>query len=150
MIVKQGKVAVFSSENGFKIVKFSLCTIAVFSSTMVFAAINDGVSARISPVGDFCMAGGSCAVAPVVVASGPRSGEDIYGKSCIACHSSGAAGAPKLGDVAGWAPRIGQGINTLYTHAISGFNGMPAKGLCMDCSDDEIKVTVDYMVSKSQ
>ena len=79
-----------------------------------------------------------------------KSGEDIYGKSCIACHGSGAAGAPKLGDIAGWVPRIGQGIDTLYTHAIKGFNGMPAKGLCMDCSDDEIKVAVDYMVSKSQ
>jgi cytochrome c5 len=63
------------------------------------------------------------------------------------CHSSGAAGAPTLGDIAGWAPRIGQGIDTLHTHAIS---DMPAKGLCMDCSDDEIKVTVDYIVSKSQ
>ncbi|MFT6222026.1 MAG: cytochrome c5 [Candidatus Endobugula sp.] len=150
MIVKQGEVAVFSSKKGLKIVKFGLCAIAVFTSAMVFAAVKDEVSARLSPVGDLCMAGDSCAAAPVVVASGPRSGEDIYGKSCIACHSSGAAGAPKLGDVAGWAPRIGQGIDTLYTHAISGFNGMPAKGLCMDCSEDEIKVTVDYMVSKSQ
>jgi cytochrome c5 len=141
---------VFSSKKGLKVAKVGLCAIAVFVSAIAFAAVKDEVNARLSPVGDLCMAGDSGAAAPVVVASGPRSGEDIYGKSCIACHGSGAAGAPKLGDVAGWAPRIGQGIDTLYTHAISGFNGMPAKGLCMDCSEDEIKVTVDYMVTKSQ
>jgi len=130
--------------------KVGLSVLAVFASAIAFAAVKDDVSTRLSPVGDLCMAGDTCAAAPVVVASGPRSGEDIYGKSCIACHASGAAGAPKLGDVAAWAPRIGQGIDALYTHAIQGINGMPAKGLCMDCSDDEIKVTVDYMVSKSQ
>ena len=140
----------FLSKKGLKIAKLGLFAIAVFASAIAFAAVKDEMNARLSPVGDMCMAGDSCAAAPVVVASGPRSGEDIYGKSCIACHASGAAGAPKLGDVASWAPRIGQGVDTLYTHAIQGFNGMPAKGLCMDCSEDEIKVTVDYMVSKSQ
>jgi cytochrome c5 len=141
---------VFLNKQGFKIVKLGLCAIAVFASAIAFAAAKDDISSRLLPVGELCMAGDTCAAAPVVVASGPRSGEDIYGKSCIACHGSGAAGAPKLGDIAGWMPRIGQGIDTLYTHAIKGFNGMPAKGLCMDCSDDEIKVAVDYMVSKSQ
>lgn len=138
------------SKKSVKIVKFAFAAIAVFASAMAFAAVKDDISARLSPVGDLCMSGDDCAAAPIVVASGPRSGEDIYGKSCIACHASGAAGAPKLGDVPAWVPRIGQGIDTLYTHAIKGFNGMPAKGLCMDCSDDEIKVTVDYMVSNSQ
>ena len=140
----------FSSKKGLKIAKLGLCAIAVFASVIAFAAVKDEVNARLSPVGTICMAGDTCAAAPVVVASGPRSGEDIYGKSCIACHASGAAGAPKLGDVAAWAPRIGKGIDALYTGAINGINGMPAKGLCMDCSEDEIKVTVDYMVSKSQ
>jgi len=141
---------VIISKKSVKIVKFAFAAIAVFASAMAFAAVKDDISARLSPVGDLCMSGDDCAAAPIVVASGPRSGEDIYGKSCIACHASGAAGAPKLGDVPAWVPRIGQGIDTLYTHAIKGFNGMPAKGLCMDCSDDEIKVTVDYMVSNSQ
>jgi cytochrome c5 len=141
---------VIISKKSVKIVKFAFAAIAVFASAMAFAAVKDEISARLSPVGDLCMSGDDCAAAPIVVASGPRSGEDIYGKSCIACHASGAAGAPKLGDVPAWVPRIGQGIDTLYTHAIAGFNGMPAKGLCMDCSEDEIKATVDYMVSKSQ
>lgn len=140
----------FSSKKSLKVAKLGLCAIAVFASVITFAAVKDEMNARLTPVGDMCMSGDTCAAAPIVVASGPRSGEDIYNKSCIACHGSGAAGAPKLGDVAGWTPRIGQGIDTLYTHAIKGFNGMPAKGLCMDCSEDEIKVTVDYMVNNSQ
>lgn len=123
---------------------------AVLVSALAFSAVKDEISARTSPVGDVCLSGQECAAAPVVVASGPRSGADIYGSKCIACHSSGAAGAPKLGDVAAWAPRIGKGIDVLYTSAISGFNGMPAKGLCMDCSDDEMKATVDYMVEESK
>lgn len=122
----------------------------IFASVFTVASVNDGINTRTSPIGDLCMTGDECAAAPVVVASGPRSGSDIYGSKCIACHASGAAGAPKLGDVAAWAPRIEKGIDVLYTSAISGFNGMPAKGLCMDCSDDEIKATVDYMVEESQ
>lgn len=123
---------------------------AVSIPSLVGAAVKDEVSKRTSPVGELCMAGDSCAAAPIVVASGPRSGEEIYNSKCLACHNTGAAGAPKLGDVAAWAPRIAQGNDTLYTHAISGFKGMPAKGLCMDCSDDEIKATVDYMVENSK
>lgn len=140
----------FMNKKSTKIVKFALAALAVFTSAVAFAAAKDDISARLSPVGDLCMSGDDCAAAPVVVASGPRSGEDIYGASCVACHASGAAGAPKLGDVAAWAPRIGKGVDTLYTNAINGINGMPAKGLCMDCSEDDIKATVDYMVSQSQ
>lgn len=133
-----------------KIVKLVLSASVVMGSALAFAAVQDEISARTAPVGKLCMAGEECAAAPVVVASGPRSGSDIYGSKCVACHASGAAGAPKLGDVAAWAPRIGKGIDVLYTSAISGFKGMPAKGLCMDCSDDEIKATVDYMVAESK
>jgi cytochrome c5 len=141
---------VFLSKKFSTIIKIALCSMAVFASAVGFAAVKDDISARTSPMGSLCMSGEQCAAAPIVVASGPRSGEDIYGSKCIACHGSGAAGAPKLGDTAAWAARIGKGIDVLYTGAISGINGMPAKGLCMDCSDDEIKATVDYMLSQSQ
>jgi len=123
---------------------------AVSVPSLVGAAVKDDIADRTSPVGELCMSGDSCAAAPVVVASGPRSGEDIYNSKCLACHNTGAAGAPKLGDAGAWAPRIAKGNDTLYTSAISGFKGMPAKGLCMDCSDDEIKATVDYMVNNSK
>ena len=68
----------------------------------------------------------------------------------MACHATGAAGAPKVGDKAAWAPRISQGMATLVKHSIQGFNAMPPKGMCMDCSDDEIKAAVEYMVGQSR
>ncbi len=140
----------FSNKKVISMVKVSILGIAALMSALVFAAASDEISGRISPVGDLCLSGQECAAAPVVVASGPRSGEDVYGATCVACHGTGAAGAPKFEDVAAWAPRIAKGSDVLYTSAISGFNGMPAKGLCTDCSDDEIKAAVDYIVNKSQ
>lgn len=113
--------------------------------------IDKEIAERIAPAGKSCLIGSDCAAAPVAaVASGPRSGDQVYTTKCSVCHATGVAGAPKLGDIAAWAPRIGKGNDSLYTHAISGFNGMPAKGLCMDCSDDEIKAAVDHMVIGSK
>ena len=112
----------------------------------------DTLEERIKPAGSLCMAGDDCAAAPVAAASSdePRSGQTVYETKCSSCHASGAAGAPKFADAAGWAPRIGKGMDTLYNSGINGFNGMPAKGLCFDCSDDEIKAAVDYMVDNSK
>jgi len=131
-------------------IKLALSLVIVLLSSFAVASVKDDLSSRLSPVGNLCMSGQECAAAPIVVASGPRSGSDIYASKCIACHGSGAAGAPKFGDAAAWAARISKGNDVLYTNAISGFKGMPAKGLCTDCSDDEIKATVDYMVAESQ
>ena len=55
-----------------------------------------------------------------------------------------------MGDAGAWSPRVAKGMETLYTHAINGFNAMPAKGLCMTCSDDEVKAAVDHMVEGSK
>lgn len=71
--------------------------------------------------------------------------EAKYNKACVACHGSGAAGAPKKGDKAAWAPRLKQGEATLLTHVKNGFKAMPAKGLCMDCSDADYKALIKYM-----
>jgi len=121
-------------------------------SSLSFAALAGTVEDRIKPVGSVCMAGEDCAAAVVQLASadGPRSGEAVYAKACTTCHAAGIAGAPKLGDVAAWAPRIEKGMDVLYASSISGFNGMPAKGMCFDCSDEELKATVDYMVENSK
>lgn len=79
-------------------------------------------------------------------------GEKLFGSVCTTCHTAGLMGAPKFGDKAAWAPRIAQGKETLYKHAIGGFQGkngvMPAKG-GSQASDDEVKAAVDYMVSKA-
>jgi cytochrome c5 len=77
-------------------------------------------------------------------------GKKTFEAACIACHGAGIAGAPKFGDKAAWAPRIKQGKDVLYTHAIKGFQGkagmMPAKGGSA-ASDEEVKAAVDYMVA---
>ena len=83
-------------------------------------------------------------------AAAPQSGEQVYQQSCQGCHATGAAGAPKLGDVATWAPRIAAGMDTLIANAVNGLNAMPPKGLCMSCSDAELQAAVEYMVSNSQ
>ena len=119
--------------------------------TFAGADLEKAMQERLQPVGDLCMSGDECAAAPVAAAaSGPRSGEDVYNSKCATCHGAGVAGAPKYGDAAAWGPRVAKGVDVLYTSAISGFNGMPAKGLCFDCSDDEIKAAVDYMAENSK
>lgn len=110
------------------------------------AALTEELKARIAPVGTVCKSGESCAAAPVAVSSGPKSGKDVYQTSCTTCHGIGVAGAPKTGNADDWAPRLAKGIETLYTHAIEGFNGMPAMGLCSTCTHDEIKAAVDYLI----
>lgn len=108
---------------------------------------------RIKPHGEVCVAGdSSCAAAPAAVSSGPRSGEDVYNSACLACHSTGAGGAPKLGDVAAWVDRIAKGRDVLISSGIDGLagTGMIARGGCMNCDDEEITAAVDYMVDNSQ
>jgi cytochrome c5 len=78
------------------------------------------------------------------------SGEDTYKAACAACHATGAAGSPKFGDKAAWAPRIAQGNDALYNSALKGKGAMPPKGGRMDMADDVIKAAVDYMVSQSK
>ena len=81
----------------------------------------------------------------------PRdAGKKLYDSVCMACHTAGVAGAPKLGDKAAWADRIKQGVATLDEHAIKGFQGkggvMPPKG-GSQASDEEVKAAVEYMIA---
>jgi cytochrome c5 len=70
----------------------------------------------------------------------------------MACHATGAAGAPKLGDTVAWADRIAKGTDVLHDSGVNGIpgTGMMAKGGCMNCSDEEVIAAVDYMVDGSQ
>ncbi len=77
-------------------------------------------------------------------------GEQIYKQSCQGCHATGAAGAPKLGDKAAWAPRIATGMDAMVASSINGKGVMPPKGTCMSCSDDDLKAAVEYMVNQSK
>lgn len=77
-------------------------------------------------------------------------GQKIVQSSCFACHGTGAAGAPKIGDKAAWAPRIAQGMKTLLQHATQGFKAMPPKGTCMSCSEQDLLDAITYMVEQSK
>ena len=82
------------------------------------------------------------------------SGPQVFNAACVACHGTGIAGAPKVGDTEAWADRIAKGVDVLKSHAISGFQGsagyMPPKGGRGDLSDDEIFSAVEYMISESR
>ena len=78
--------------------------------------------------------------------------EQKYMASCFACHSTGAAGAPKVGEgmAEEWGPRLEKGLDAVVANAINGINTMPAKGLCFDCTDDDLRALVEYMIETSQ
>ena len=93
------------------------------------------------------------AEAPKAEATASVDGKSIYGKTCAMCHAAGVAGAPKPGDKEAWAPRIAQGNDTMYKHALEGFTGdhgmMPARGGNPKLTDEEVKAAVDFMVGQS-
>jgi len=83
-----------------------------------------------------------------VLAAEPDMGK--YNKSCAVCHASGAAGAPKTGDVPAWEPRMGKGMDALVAAVNNGLNAMPPKGMCFDCSDEEYAALIDYMAKAAK
>lgn len=112
------------------------------------------VAERLAPVGEVVMQGDAATAAPAEATgsasgSAERSPADIYNAYCTTCHSIGLAGAPKTGAAGDWEPRIAQGMDVVYQHAITGLRGMPPRGLCMDCSDEEIQATTDWMIEQN-
>ena len=79
-----------------------------------------------------------------------QDGKAVYDKTCVACHASGVANAPKLGDKAAWAPRIGTGAAALVSSVVNGKGAMPPKAGMPSLSEADIKAAVDYMVSASK
>lgn len=114
------------------------------------ATAEEAIIERIKPVGSVCVqgddsCGGAAAAAPA--AGGARSGEEIYTGKCAACHGSGVLGAPKFGTNEMQLRLDEKGMETLMSHAINGFNAMPPRGTCADCSDEEIQAAVDHMLA---
>jgi len=83
-------------------------------------------------------------------AAGADAGKATYDKTCAVCHAAGVAGAPKLGDKAAWAPRVGQGKDALHASALKGKGAMPPKGGNPALSDADVKAAVDYMLAASK
>lgn len=116
-------------------------------------ALYPNLIARIKPVAKVCFEDDEvCDVtarsAGPAAGDGPRDGKAVYNAVCHTCHASGLLGSPMLGDAGAWGPRIAKGNDTLYTHAINGFNAMPAKGGA-DIPDEEVQSAVDYMVGEA-
>jgi cytochrome c5 len=101
----------------------------------------DDIRSRIQPIGKVHVAG-----AKAMMASGPRSGSEIYSKACVACHSVGVLNAPKFQNTADWTPRMTKGFDTVWQNAINGIGSMPPMGTCGDCSNDEIKAAIEHMI----
>ncbi|MFK4751702.1 c-type cytochrome [Oceanobacter antarcticus] len=118
-------------------------TLLVSQAFAATATNEDKIRERIAPVGDVCV-GAECGGA-VVVAAGPRSGGDVYGGACFACHDAGILGAPKKGDTAAWDARLEKGFDATLHNAVQGLNSMPPKGNCMNCSDDELLAAIKFM-----
>ena len=126
------------------------------------AEYQEAVADRLRPFGQVYLPGEEASAGEPVVEEAQQpdpvetmmSGPQVYNSACLVCHGAGVGGAPVIGDAELWAPRIAQGNDLLYQHAIEGFTGqsgfMPAKGARMDLSDDEVRAAVDYMVEQSQ
>ena len=112
------------------------------SETMIDSALLE----RIKPIGEVRIDSSMAATSSESSEKAERSGEEIYKANCQGCHSSGVMGAPKYAPLEDWAARIDLGLEKLTLSAIAGKGGMPARGTCMDCSDNEIKLTVQYLL----
>ena len=129
-----------------------LCLAAAIAATASLGqAVAPGTVAdvveRTRPFGELCLKGEECGgePAPAAPAAQSLSGEDVYGMFCHTCHATGLNEAPKTGDAEAWAPRLAKGIDALLQTTRQGLNLMPANGLCMNCSDDELKAAIDHM-----
>ncbi|KGE05233.1 c-type cytochrome [Pseudohaliea rubra] len=119
------------------------------------------IAKRLEPVGSLCLqgdsscvkqAGGAAAAGGGDAMAAAVDGEAVYNEACMACHTTGAGGAPMIGDAGQWAPRIEKGMDALHNSGINGVAGtaMMAKGGRADLSDEQVVAAVDYMVENSQ
>jgi len=88
------------------------------------------------------------AASMLVLSAGVQAAQDpeaVFNRSCGVCHNGQLPMAPKKGDAAAWEPRLKQGMDTLVQHVNNGFNAMPPKGMCMDCTAEDYKATIEWM-----
>jgi cytochrome c5 len=105
----------------------------------------DDIRSGKSTTGD----GAGMAVASVATDNASKTPDQLYQGSCFACHGTGAAGAPKLGDAAAWTDRLAKGLDALVSSAIGGIGAMPPRGgSALD--DDQVHSVVEYMMENSK
>jgi cytochrome c5 len=126
--------------------------------TSVFAApccqvlepmTQEAILNRIKPMGTVETESGVVQAKPMAPqALAANAGEERYHSTCAVCHEQGIAGAPKFRNAAEWKPRMDAGIDGMLKIAIQGKGGMPPRGTCMQCSDEELKAAIEYMLPK--
>lgn len=112
------------------------------------------IEERIKPVGEVyvgsvpaeALTKAKQAAVPTATKSAFADGKGVYDSVCLACHSTGVAGAPKYGEKDAWAKYLGKGVEGNYAAAINGVGAMPPKGGRMDLSEGDVKSAVDYML----
>ena len=149
--IKTGTAALYASATKGKGVMPARGGNASLSNAEVQAAVNYIVSQSSRGAKSAEAASPSPAVAPTVAAAagGNVNGKAIYDSTCSACHATGAAGAPKLGDAGAWAPRIKTGQAALVASATKGKGAMPARGGNASLSNAEVQAAVNYIISQA-
>ncbi|MCH8501584.1 MAG: cytochrome c5 family protein [Aliidiomarina sp.] len=124
--------------------------IAVAGGVMAMSSdmSREAIAERIKPVAKVRLAGDETAQANAQqAAEGGRTAEQVYNQACAACHTGGVLGAPRKNVAEDWTDRLAQGMDVLLEHSINGFNAMPPRGGCMNCTDEEIESAIEYMIA---
>lgn len=131
-----------------------LLTLTTFTAALLLAACGKQEAPAAAPPAPAAVQAPAPAPAPAAETTAVNdAGKAAYGKACALCHAAGVGGAPRPGDKADWGPRIAQGADLLYKHAIEGFTGakgaMPPKGGSA-LADADVKAAVEFMVTQSK
>ncbi len=138
------------------VIRVGICALFCVSSVAAMAqSYEDVVRDRFGSHATVCVEGEPCASSVVGTAplqqapgGGGSPSQATYNTGCAACHNIGLAGAPKFGDKASWGPRADLPLEALFSSVKNGKGGMPPKGLCQTCTDDELRGAVEYMLAE--
>ena len=132
-----------------KSILFIVLGLALTTIGLEASEAEKAIEKRITPVGQVCVEGQDCAQEVSLISSNPdviRSGEEIYEAACTTCHAIGLAGAPLFGSKVIWGERANEDLSVLVETVTNGLGGMPPMGMCMDCSQEELTNSVQYML----
>jgi cytochrome c5 len=141
-------------------VLLGLLLLAIILGEVVFNRHGDGAMAepvdtmediamRLKPVVSLDDMRSSMKAASVAGDTASKSPDQLYQGACLACHSTGAAGAPKIGDAAIWKERSAKGLDALVSGAINGVGAMPPRG-GSQYDDDQIRAVIEYILAESK
>lgn len=156
--MSESQSEVFSIQN--TIVLGALLLIAVFIGEVLIGPPSDeppmietvdtvqDIAMRLEPVVSLDEMRNNMKSASAAGSSAGQSPEQLYQSACLACHTTGAAGAPKIGDAGAWSTRLDKGVDALVSSAINGIGAMPARG-GSSFSDEQIRAVVEYILDQS-